>query len=191
MTTISEKIFEEYCQQNCIEFRKIETEPKTARKSPDYEIIFMSEKIIVEIKQINPNPRDIKSEKRLRETGVGGTYGGKIGKRISKKIKKAMPQLRERAKDKFPSILLIYNNIAFTDNYVQPDEVMCGMYGSHVVYLPFGSNEKEVIIDQDFGPNRRLTAAVNTTSSALAIIKKKNKSIVHHIEYDLEKLENK
>jgi hypothetical protein len=177
MITVSEKIFEEYCQQNRIYFNKINTESNSAKKSPDYEIIVNSQKIIVEIKQIDPNPNDKKNEERLRLTGTGGTFGGKIGKRISQKITSAMPQLKVRAKNKYPSLLVIYNNISFTDEYVQPDEVMCGMYGRHVVYLPFGSNKKDEIIDQDFGPTRRLTPDANTTLSALAIIRKEKNDI--------------
>ena len=177
MCTISESLFAKYCAQHNIEFRKIKRKSLEGMRTPDYEITIYNQKIIVEIKQISPNDKDKESEKQLNDTGVGGRFGGMPGKRISRKIKKATPQLKARSEGKYPALLVVYNNLSFTDEYVQPDEIMCGMYGSHVVYCPYGDNNPNVIIDQDFGPNRRLTANDNTTISALAILKKQEENI--------------
>jgi hypothetical protein len=63
--TEPETLFEKFCNTHGILFKSIPYE-KDGR-TPDYEIIINNPKIIVEVKQIDPNEEEIKKRDELRE----------------------------------------------------------------------------------------------------------------------------
>ena len=61
----SEILFKKFCSMHGILFRSIPCEKD--EKTPDYEIVINNQKIIVEVKQIDPNEDEIKKTDELRE----------------------------------------------------------------------------------------------------------------------------
>jgi SET domain-containing protein len=63
--TKSQTLFKKFCNIHGILFKSIPY--KKDERAPDYEIMINSQKIIVEVKQIDPNEEEIKKTDELRE----------------------------------------------------------------------------------------------------------------------------
>jgi hypothetical protein len=81
--TESEALFEEYCESNGIPCYRIKEDDS---RTPDYEIFDDDKKIIVEVKQIEPNSDDETALQELKEDGFG-SVSYVPGHRVRKKIK--------------------------------------------------------------------------------------------------------
>lgn len=190
--TESEFLFKEYCLQENISFERI-VEGK--EKSPDFWVDLKGSKIIVEVKQMNPNAE----EKKVLDappdelSGEDVDHWGIPGGRIRKKITRSLPQLKALAKNLCPALLVIFNNIKYfgiemwpelTDGYA----VKVAMYGIESVLIssevaPEGGAK---IILKWHGHRRRLTVEHNTTLSGIAILEKYNDIVslqVYHNYY--------
>lgn len=62
--TISEQMFEKFCNQNSIKFKKIPTENNP---TPDYEFFPNGKKVIAEITQMDQNDEENEMEKELKK----------------------------------------------------------------------------------------------------------------------------
>lgn len=164
-TNLSEQLFEAFCRNRRVSYRRLREGPG---KTPDYEIVISGQRIVVEVKQIDATPN---GEISLRPAESHFLIIGKgvPGEPVRRKISNADRQLRELARDKFPSLLVLYDNTP-SGGYTAPHEVSAAMYGQQTFVCGlFGRGVPEVQ-EWRFGGKRKMTAEMNTTISAVAAI---------------------
>src|SRR3989338_1162282 len=97
MKTKSELLFEKFCQFHRIRCRPIQPFRAKGKKTPDYEVFISRRKIVVEVKQLDPNPvesKKIEEFDRLRTVSIKS----RLGQRIREKIKDTQGKFRTRVK---------------------------------------------------------------------------------------------
>lgn len=161
--TESEALFETFCQQHHVRYRRIKT---SIKPTPDYDIFLKRRKIIVEVKQINPNDEEEKKIKEFTKSN-GVTIKSTLGKRVRGKIIDAQRKFRVRMRNRYPSILVLYNNVKLY-KHTAPMDIFAGMYGK----LCFTVWPNGPIGDMELGPDRTMTNATNRSISAVGVLKK-------------------
>lgn len=170
--TRSEQLFELFCQSENIRYDRIQRRDKEGVQTPDYNIFTQMGKVVVEVKQFDPNKEDKKILQQLKQRGFGDSSGVEPGQRVRSKIKPALSQLKKRSKGQYPAVLVLYNNIPFTSRHINPYDIKIGMYGLEVIDLEIFSDlsYKTKLKDKRFGPKRKMTPTDNTTLSAIAAL---------------------
>ena len=163
--TKSELLFEAFCEEHDFQCNKI---PPSSEKTPDYEIVLKEAKIIVEVKQIDPN---LLEEEKIKEFIKRGTVTirSELGKRIRGKITDAQNKFSKAMENRNPSILVLYNNVKLY-KHTDPKDILSGMYGQ----LCFPVAPGGPIGNMELGPNRKMTKTTNTSISAIGILKENN-----------------
>ena len=65
----------------------------------------------------------------------------------------------------------MYNNVPISNRGVDPYEIKTAMYGVEKIDIHLNhSDDSSVIVDQGFGPKRKMTPTSNTTISAIATL---------------------
>jgi hypothetical protein len=167
--TESEILFETFCNQNDIGFEPIPTRSKEQEQTPDYDIYVGGQKVVVEVKQIDPNPEEIVQERLLESHRFVVRDVGPPGARVRSKITAGASQIRIRAKSKYPSVLILYNNVPISI-HTDPYSIRVAMYGleTHVLGVPKEMDKSPYLIDKKFGPKRKMTKDEKTYISAVA-----------------------
>jgi len=161
--TKSEILFEKFCEELEISVERISTGDK---QTPDHFIFPDNNKIVVEIKQIDPNPDELKIQKTKK-----GVYRITPGQRVRKKISAANPQLKALSQGEYPSILVVFDNVAHI-LHTDRDEIKVAMYGLQQITLalPNTSLSEPYIKKSALGPRKRFTENHNTSTSAVAVL---------------------
>ncbi|GEM_PF-1197635 len=167
--TISERLFETFCQAHLIPFTRIDVPGKAEGKRPDYEISTKVGQIIVEVKEIDQNAEDIESMRLLHERGYGKVMTSNPGDRIRLKIASASPQIKARSKGKIPSILCIFAQASLAA-HLEPHCVRSAMFGQQemVVAVPIDLAESPYLVGSKLGGKRKMTKDCNRSISAIA-----------------------
>lgn len=183
MRTKSETAFEQFCVTQGLRFEPIPTEDSEGSKTPDYFIYPANETVAVEVKEIQPNDNERLQRESLEKKGWS-TYGGtKVGSRVRAIISTASQQLRTKAKNRYPSVILIYNEDFLLSHHTEPHAIQAAMYGFHTIVLGLSPNieEKPIVIDRKFGPARKMTPSSNTSVSAIGVLDMKKLILYHNI----------
>lgn len=167
--TESEKLFEQFCKDNGIEFSRLDPAETPESQCPDYEIKTADGPVIVEVKQFDPNEEDRQNARLLEERGYGKAIGGAPGARVRLKIQSGTKQLKVRSQGKVPTVLVLYNNVPFNSRGTHPYEIKTAMYGIEKIDLAVGKT-RVAVVDRGFGPKRKLTPSDNTSLSAVATL---------------------
>ena len=187
--TESENKFEIFCKKSGIEFYKV---PEEYTKTPDYELLINQQKIIVEIKEIQPNKEDLESKKILSKTGTGNVLSCTPGDRVRKKISVAGPQLKALSKGTYPTILILYdlvNEGRGVVGHLEPYNILVGMYGLEQVHInvPEDKNISPYSTGMSLGPKWKMSAQHNTTISAIGVLYENSNNetglIIYHNKY--------
>ena len=176
--TESEDLFESFCVDQSLIYERIQ---ESGDKSPDYWVTIADSRILVEVKQIEPN----REEREMLNTPldewdpVNVYHWGLPGERIRKKISDAMPQLKSLSKGILPTLLVVFDAIKFWPELTDQNAVKVAMYGIETILIssevaPEGGAK---IIRKWHGSRRRLTQEHNTTLSAVGIIAKGDNGI--------------
>lgn len=169
--TVPERLFERFCNDNDIKYKRIEASSISNMKSPDYEIQTVTEHVIVEVKQFDPNEEEKRLYKQLRERGYTDVYGGEPGAKARLKIQAGAKQLKARSQGKLPALLVLYNNVPICHRGVDPYEIKTAMYGIEKIDLSVDSDSNRVsLTDRGFGPKRKMTPSSNTSLSAVGVL---------------------
>jgi len=161
--TVSERLFERFCNDNYIEHKRIEASSIPSKKEPDYEIQTVTELVVVEVKQFDPNKEEKKLHKQLLERGYTDAYGGEPGAKARLKIQAGAKQLKARSKGKLPALLVLYNNVPISDRGVDPYEIKTAMYGIEKIDLAVDPSANRMsLTERGFGPKRKVTPSSNT-----------------------------
>ncbi len=180
--TISEDLFEQFCKENSIPYSRIE---RQEYKTPDYHVYFDKHLVIAEVKQLDPNVLDREHRAQGRQHGTV-TYFEKSGHRVRLKIDSAKKQLKLASKDKYPAILVLYNNVPIGS--IDMDDIKTAMYGHESARKAFPDypDDRPIEIKHvGFGSERKFTPNHNTNFSAIAFLYKSGGdlclSIFHNI----------
>ena len=177
--TLSEQLFEKFCDINGIDWSPIATVGQVSCKHPDYYIKCNENTVFVEIKEIGESPADRARYQRLKQTGSTGVYDPRLDERVRKKIDRAMPQLRYLAKGKYPAIVVLYDNISIIQ--IEGLEIRLGMYGKDMVDIGLVGNisNTDIFIRHRFGAGQKVSANHNTTLSAVALLTSQSDQSLH------------
>lgn len=182
MKTRSESAFEEYFGARGMAPMKI---AEAEEKTPDYRISVEGVEVVVEVKQFDATPDELRRLEELKE-GEILVLDGTPGKGVRKKITDASPQFRNLAKDRCAAILLLYNNRPFMlGNPANSYEVRVGMYGFESIVLVKEMNSQSLQVhDRKFGGSRKLTEQHNTTISAIAVMEQRGEETSLHVYHN-------
>lgn len=162
--TTAETHFEQFCREADLRLVPI---PRSQRRTPDYELHVQEPPILVEVKEIDPNPQDTRALRtgRFEFSGVPGT-------RVREKIRVAASQLRAHRKPTWPGLVVIHNNVHPILPVTDPHAIMAAMHGQFEVRLlrrhaPIARVEGA---ERRLGGRRRLTENSDTIVSAVAVL---------------------
>lgn len=166
--TVSESMFEDFCACAGIACTAIDT---AETRRPDYEIESGGHRIVIEIKQFDPNEDEAASNRSFAGDGVGGTIIIP-GDRIRKAIHSAAPQLKAISRGERPAMLVVYNNsgaMQHTHSY----SVATAMHGLDEVpvLVPKDPSISPRFLDARSGRGKKMTANANTTISAIGVLR--------------------
>jgi hypothetical protein len=166
--TTSELEFESFCRLRGVPLVRI---PETDTRTPDYEIVIGSDRIIVEVKETAPNPEERESDRLLEERGYGTATGGTPGDRVRKMIASASAQLKARSGGVLPTVLVVFDR-GRVCGHVEGYHIRVAMYGLeqiHVEVPPLGSGRPHAT-GVSHGPKRKMTESASTSISAIAAL---------------------
>ncbi len=166
--TISEDLFEKLCVRAGISCHRV-PEEKDAKR-PDYEIELASHRVVTEVKQFDPNKEEAEFIRR-QQVGDACVTSATPGHRIRNAIGSAAPQLKALSKGECPSMVVVYNNSG-VKQHTDPYSVATAMQGLDeipVLVRDDPSNSPQ-FQDARSGPKKRMTAAHNTTISAIGVL---------------------
>ncbi len=163
--TISEKLFERFCSEIDIPFKKIQVE-KT--QTPDYDIFFDEHLIVTEIKQFDINDVDQEIIDELNQNGMTSLHIGGHSNRVRNKIHSAKNQLKSRAQNTHPALLVLYDNVP--TRTVNNIDIKQAMYGREIDVIGFSKDWQPLSIDEISGAKPKFTKTENTTFSAIALL---------------------
>lgn len=168
MKTTSEELFEGLCARLGVECHPI---PTAATRTADYELVVAGNRVVAEVKQLDPNPADRRDQQALgRGEIVLRAYDP--GKRIRQDIRSGRAQIRALAKDQCPGLLVIFNMVSVAPLHTDPMAVLLAMYGQLQVRvaIPRAPGAEPSVVSSRFGPKRSMNEAHNTTISAVCVL---------------------
>ena len=167
MRTLSEQLFETYCDRLGIRWRRI---VEGRSRTPDYELFLPRRKVIVEVKETTPNDEEKRAAQELKEKGfaVGSLTPGD---RVRKLITKAAPQIKARTRGRLPGVLIVFDN-GIVARHIDPYQIRVAMYGFDqlVIGVPNNLRESPYLIGRKSGGKRKMTEQHNTSLSALGAL---------------------
>lgn len=170
-STISEQVFERFCRDRQLRFDRVRGGQS---KSADYLLYSSDAAVVVEVKQIEPN-----QEERRVLTIPEDEWDGELvyhwgipGEKIRKKIVDAMPQLKAISRGSLPTLLIIYDTIRVWPELTDGYAVRTAMFGieTALVSAEVAPEGGAKVLAKWYGGRRRLTAAHNTSLSAIGIL---------------------
>ena len=176
--TVSELLFEQLCRNCGIEYEEVPTE---ATPTNDYDIFPQNEKIVCEVKQIDPD-----EDERAWLAGDRTRWNPWPGNRLRKPIKDGSTQLKSKAKGKFPTVLIIYNNVPVRGHH-DAWNVLTAMYGQETVRIavPEDTYEEPYATGVIFGGRRGMTPDHKTSVSAVALLVERDNELVLFVYHNV------
>lgn len=165
---ISEREFEAFCTRRGIPFERI---PEASTKTPDYELLLGSARIVVEIKETEPNAEERESDRLLAARGYGTAIGSTPGDRVRQMIRSCSAQLKAYSKGVDPTLLVVFDR-GRVAGHVESYQIRVAMYGLeqiHVAVPPIGLGRPRAM-GISHGPKRKMTASDNTSISAIGAL---------------------
>jgi hypothetical protein len=168
--TRSEQIFRRFCRLSGWCTWRVRTRDTGALRRPDFVVWRLWHRAAVEVKQIDPNPRDQEQARRLDE-GLIAAFGGEPGARLRDAIKDASAQLKSLTRGRWPGLVVLSDNTGWS-SYVDAYHNKTAMHGLEQLVMERTGHTSPMsrIIGFRFGPKRRLTETTGTAVSAVCRI---------------------
>lgn len=166
--TLSECEFEEFCRLRGLPLTRI---PEADTRTPDYEIVIGTDRIVVEVKETSRNKEERESDRLLEQRGYGLATGETPGDRVRKMITSASAQLKARSRGVLPTLLVVFDR-GRAVGHVEAYHIRVAMYGLeqiHIAIPPLGSGPPYAT-GASHGPKRKMTPSANTSISAIAAL---------------------
>ena len=163
--TESELLFEQFCTDLQVPCTPI---PRSGGKTPDYDLILGGNVVVAEMKQLDPNDKDIEMWDRVRSSGVASGWS-EPGRRVRTKLNaRTSKQLKARTNGTIPALLIVYDNGTFggTDS----TDIKTAMYGAETVTISHSCGNFVGVSGIHAGGGRKMTETCNTTLSAVALL---------------------
>jgi hypothetical protein len=164
--TASEVIFERFCKERDIEFRRIE--PRETR-TPDYEIRLASGQAAVEVKQLEPGTSDRELLNKFRR-GRAVSHWVNMG-RPREALLDGARQLRAYVRGVMPGIVVLFDTSGGLLGYLDADSIGHSMYGPRQVHFIDGEERDVEVVGASLGGRRVATERHNTTLSAASVLR--------------------
>lgn len=167
--TSGERYFEAFCDYHGLKYEKI-IEEKDIR-TPDYLLFIDDYLIIAEIKDMESNKEDQKALKEFYEKGSVVWGESKVGSRVRNKIITSKDQIKRYTKNRYPSILLIFDHRNEITPTLTDYEIKVGMFGFESININSNLNYRK------FGGKAQMTKNSRKYISCIGLlIKEKNAS---------------
>ena len=163
-STQSERVFEQFCQENSIRFSRVEVEINT--KSPDYEIFPQENRVVLEVKELQENGDDRAAWAQAARSRTHTAFSDPRD-RIRRKIKKAAKQLKRRSEGLHPTIVVLFDNGTFGG--IDATDIKNAMYGDEVVQVTSSSRDDMRVV-RKLGGGAKCTATDHRSVSAVAAL---------------------
>ena len=168
--TESEFYFEAFCSRNGFALLPV---PVEAAKTPDYTLTIADTLIVVEVKEVQPTPYELESERLAVERGYGNVIDKTPGQQVRKKIAHCGPQIRARTQGKHPGLLVLWERGHCAGLHTEPYHISVAMEGFEEVIMtvpPITSGESPSVVGMKHGGSRKMTQTANTSISAVALL---------------------
>lgn len=170
MATVSETNFERFCQKNGFTLLPV---PVTTTKTPDYTLTRDGQLVVVEVKEVQPTPEELESDRLARERGYGNVVHITPGERVRKTIADCSPQIKARTQGQYPGMLVLWESGHCVGRHTEPYHIQVAMAGFEQVLVsvpPIGSGESPSVVGMKHGPGRKMTEQANRSISAVAVL---------------------
>jgi hypothetical protein len=170
VTTISERLFEQWCREQRIEQRRVRTACVEGHQRPDYAMRMPRGWCIVEVKQIEANREDRERVVPLRN-GTLQPFWANPGARLRKPIVKASSQLQRFSLCGFPTVVLLFDT---TGNFhTEMFQVIQAILGEQSLRIEVSADfqHEPQFLGVFSGKKATLTAQHNTSVSAVAVLR--------------------
>jgi len=164
--TNGERNFELFCKYHNFKYEKIKENKDV--KTPDYRLFIGNYLIITEVKDLEPNKEDKKALKEFYEKGHVVWGQSKVGSRVRNKIVSCKNQIKRFTKDKYPSILLIFDHRNEITPTLTDYEIKIGMFGFEAININDNSNFRK------FGGKAQMTKNSRKYISCIGLLKENN-----------------
>lgn len=165
--TESEQQFENFCDGSRISLERVIT---ASGRTPDYDIVLRSTRVVVEVKEITPNTQERDAERKLL---AGETVVTSLtpGQRVRSKIADAVPQLKARARGEVPAMLVLYDR-GLAVRHLGAYQIRVAMYGfeTMVFAVPPDPRNQPYVTDIKYGARKKTTPNHNTSLSAIGVL---------------------
>lgn len=166
--TDGERNFELFCDYHHFEYEKIKE--KKDLRTPDYKLFIGDYLIITEVKDLESNKEDEKALRKFYKKGYVVWDQSKVGYRVRNKITASKDQLRIFTEDKYPSILLIFDNRNEITPTLTDYEIKSGMFGFESIKISMDDKPNP----RKFGGKAQMTKNTSKYISSIGLLIKEN-----------------
>ncbi len=178
MLTEAESLFEQFCDERALPFRRL---PEGDSTIPDYELQLRDVTVAVEIKQLDPNVDDQEHAANFenRETRARFISMG----RVRQKLRVGAKQLKSYTKKNFPGIVILFDTMGPT-GCLDPMCIAYSMYGENQTPQPIATDRQDDpwIARLSSGGKRAATDTRNTSLSAVALLRRSGTEAILSID---------
>jgi hypothetical protein len=178
--TKSELLFEELCNKHRIPYDRLPVQQD--HPQPDYELDLNGQRVVVEVKQIEPNEEDRCYAEAQERDGKASQCRNPdmMARRIRNHIKASRVQIKSylQRHPATPAILVLFDNAK--NQYTDPYTIQTAMFGwEQVTFSVYRDGKDPSVVDRGFGPrnNEEIRPDKNQQLSALTTL---------HEAWDLE-----
>ena len=169
--TDSEELFEQFCKMNGLHCERVPTASEDEEQRPDCRVTGLRETtIVVEIKQFDPNPEEENAIKKMSQGQMAG-FRSVPGDRLRRAIRKADGQIKTLSQGKHPGLLIVCDTYAL--NHTHDYHVLTAMRGLDVIPILVDPQGKDIFLPKRPGSEKMLTAAWNTSISAIGAFRRR------------------
>ena len=164
--TESEKLFLAFCEDRKWPIKRLEP------PGPDFCVTLADRTgLVVEVKEYTPNKEEQAAE-RPYEAGKPAIYGTTPGKRLRGKINRANKQFKVHGGHD-PTMLVTYN-CTVNRQYDRSYDVLTAMRGLDTISIAVPKDPREPPVSGPIhpGPGKKMTADINTSTSAIGVLLK-------------------